>query len=141
MSQSPQHTLLVVEDDSAVRELMVWVLSENGFQVLEAESAEAGLGVLQQHPSEIDLAIIDLVMPGASGLDLAAEMGRDHPTAKILYISGYSASIAMESILRRSPESALLKPFTMEQLTERVTQLLRSVPDRAVMQAPLRHSE
>jgi DNA-binding NtrC family response regulator len=124
MSQAPQRTILVVEDDAQVRELMVWMLREHDLTVLEAQTAEMAMALLQEHRGEVDLAIIDLVMPGASGLDLAAEMGREHPTAKILYISGYGSSIAMESILRRSPESALLKPFTMTQLAERVSQLL-----------------
>ena len=59
-------------------------------------------------------------MPGLSGLDLAVQLARDLPALKILYISSAIESIAMESLHRRSPESVLLKPFTVPELLLRV---------------------
>jgi CheY-like chemotaxis protein len=64
------------------------------------------------------------VMPGVSGLDLAAILGRDYPNLKILYISGYIGSLAAEALARRSPERVLLKPFTEDALLARVLMLL-----------------
>jgi len=117
-------TILVVEDQPSIREVIRRALRRNGFQVREASSAEEGLSVFQAHDVSINLAIIDMVMTGMSGLDLAAELIRLRPQVKILYISGYADSIAMETLGRISPETVLAKPFTSEALMGRVEQLL-----------------
>ena len=116
-------TILVVEDQSAMRDLIRDMLESNSFAVVEAETAVAGLALLEFHP-EISLAIIDMVMPGMSGLDLAAELNRRRPGLQILYISGFVTSIAMQAIADRSPEVVLLKPFTEPRLVGRVRNLL-----------------
>ncbi len=69
-----------------------------------------------------------MVMPGVSGLDLAADLGREYPNLKILYISGYVGSLVAEALARRSPERVLMKPFTEEALLARVRDLLGIVP-------------
>jgi DNA-binding NtrC family response regulator len=74
----------------------------------------------------IALAIIDMVMPGMSGLDLAAELDRLRPGMKILYTSGHVSSVAMESIAQRSPDRVLFKPFDGNELLDRVIQLVGS---------------
>ncbi|MBZ5575219.1 MAG: response regulator [Acidobacteriia bacterium] len=128
MASSPQPTILVVEDNGALRRLMTRTLADSGFLVLEAGSAPHGLAVFQAEPLSVDLAVIDMVMPGMSGLDLAAELERERPGMKILYISGYSSSVAIESISRRSPDRVLLKPFDVRDLVERVGRLLGPEP-------------
>jgi DNA-binding NtrC family response regulator len=124
MTDTVQPTILVVEDDRNVRRLIVRTLSQSGFTALEAGSADAGLAVFQEKPGAINLVIVDMVMPGMSGLDLAAELERLRPEVKILYISGYGNSIAMESIARQWPTFVLLKPFTRWMLVSRVQELL-----------------
>jgi FixJ family two-component response regulator len=69
-----------------------------------------------------------MVMPGMSGLDLAAELERLRPGVKILYTSGYGSSVAMESISHRSPDRVLLKPFDAAELVERVSRLVADEP-------------
>jgi CheY-like chemotaxis protein len=124
MMNDDQTTILVVEDQPLMRRLIVEMLGWHGLLALEASTAVAGLEAVRKHGHLISLAIIDMVMPGISGLDLAAELNRCRPSLPILYISGYVASIAMEVIARRSPEAVLLKPFTESELIARVRRLV-----------------
>jgi CheY-like chemotaxis protein len=116
-------TVLVVDDQIAMRRLICRMLERSHFAALEAGAADLGLTLMESHP-EVGLAIVDMVMPGVSGLDLAAELNRRHPGIPILYISGYVASIAMQAIGDHSPDAVLLKPFTRTRLIARVRHLL-----------------
>jgi DNA-binding response OmpR family regulator len=116
--------VLVVEDQAPLRHLIKEFLTRHGIQAFEADSASQGLSIVHQRAGRIDLAIVDMVMPGASGLDLATDLIREYPGIKILYISGFIESVAMDVIARRSPEAVLLKPFTEQMLMKRVGQFL-----------------
>jgi len=128
MSGEPRAIILVVEDNGALRRLMARVLSDEGFQVRQAASALKGLELFRAQPESVDLAVVDMVMPGMSGLDLAAELERLRPGIKILYTSGYGSSVAMESISHRSPDRVLLKLFDAAELVERVSRLVNVEP-------------
>jgi two-component system, cell cycle sensor histidine kinase and response regulator CckA len=118
--------ILVVEDDAALRRLVVKMLKGAGFTTLSAGRAADGLSIIRDREGGLDLAIIDIVMPGMSGLDLASDIDREYPELKILYISGYVDSVATEVLSRRAPDHVLLKPFTREALLQRVNLLLGS---------------
>jgi DNA-binding NarL/FixJ family response regulator len=105
---------------------MVRMLNGGGFKTFSAGKAADGLSIVRQRQGALDLAIIDLVMPGMSGLDLATDLDREYPDLKILYISGYIDSLAADALSKRSPECMLLKPFGEEALLERVRALLRA---------------
>lgn len=124
MTRYPTQTILVVDDQTAVRQLISRMLNRSGFKTIEAGTGFQALALFAGARASIDLAIIDMVMPQMSGLDVAAELGRLNPDLKILYISANAESIAIDSIRRRSPEFLLLKPFTEQNLLERVFNLL-----------------
>ena len=131
--------ILVVEDNGPLRRLMMRILEGCGYAVVEAASGEQGLERFHEQASSVDLVIVDMVMPGLSGLDVAAEMERHRPGMNILYISGHASSVAMESIARRSPDRVLIKPFDAGDLIERVTHLLgreKPSPSPVTPQAP-----
>ncbi len=92
--------------------------------MLEAANAMEALEVFRIHSHQINLAIIDFVMPSTSGLDLAAELGRQRPGLKILYTSGYIDTVAMKCIAHQQPELVLSKPFSQSQLIARVENLM-----------------
>ncbi len=121
-----QSIILVVEDHPALRQFACSALEGAGYLVLSVERAEEAFDVVRSHGGAIDLAIIDMILPGLSGLDLAAALSREFPSISVLYISGYVDSVAMESIAHRSPDRVLLKPFTAPELAGRVELLLRS---------------
>jgi len=121
-------TVLVVEDDPHLLRLVEHMLVSGGFAVAAAGTASGGLDLVRERDGGFDLAVIDMVMPGVSGLDLATDLGREYPSLKILYISGYIGSLAAEALSHRSPDRVLLKPFTEEQLLSRVRMLLGIAP-------------
>jgi DNA-binding NtrC family response regulator len=116
-------SILVVEDDSRVRELIRSVLSRAGYRVREAGSAEEGWAEFKASP-EIDLAMIDIILPGISGLDLGAELGRRRPETKVVYMSGNGRSVAMESMMHFAPDYVLVKPFSESQLLKSIRKVL-----------------
>jgi len=124
MQTSTAPVILVAEDNASLRRLIVKMLTNHGYEALEAASGAQGLAMFRTHRKSVVLAILDMVMPGMSGLDLAAELDRERPGMKILYISGYISSIDMDVISRRAPEMVLPKPFTEKLLIERVELLL-----------------
>jgi DNA-binding response OmpR family regulator len=136
MTNGNQPQILVVEDNGALRRLMLRILAGSGYAVLDAPSGARGLELFRENSPSVDLAIVDMVMPGLSGLDVAAEIERHQPGMKILYISGYPSSVAMESIGRRSPDRVLIKPFDAAQLIERVALLLKPEQPQAPVLTP-----
>lgn len=125
-------TVLVVEDQPALRRLIVRMLDRHGMEALEAGRAAQGLALVRERLGAVDLAVVDMVMPGMSGLDLATELEREYPKVKILYISGYTDSIAMDVIARRDPDAVLLKPFTEQALLDHVNRLMPTAQKKVV---------
>lgn len=121
-------TVLVVEDDPLVRRLIVHTLQKKDYTVLETETAETALAVFLSNREAVDLTIVDMLLPGMSGLDLAAELERQQPGLNILYTSGCVTSLAIESIAMRCPELLLPKPFIPSMLIDKVSRLLAAVP-------------
>jgi PAS domain S-box-containing protein len=115
-------TVLLVEDEPGVRRLAIRVLEKQGYQVLSADNATAALGVARG-TDPIDLLITDIVMPGQSGPDLAAELVAERPGLKILFMSGYSES-RLRDANRCAAGAFLQKPFTPSVLAQRVRECL-----------------
>jgi signal transduction histidine kinase len=117
-------TLLLVEDNEAVRSLAARALQRRGYTVHEARSGEEALGLVERSRLAPDLLITDIMMPGISGPALAARLTQKNPRLRVLYVSGYSD----ESGTAQSPfagEVQLLhKPFTPSALAERIRTIL-----------------
>jgi two-component system, cell cycle sensor histidine kinase and response regulator CckA len=118
-------TVLLVEDEESVRQLVRELLEAQGYQILEAENGEEALQIAAMH-SEIDMLITDVVMPGMSGRELSARLCASHPHTKLLYLSGYTEdAIVHEGVLE--PGTAFLqKPFTLQTLARKVREVLGS---------------
>lgn len=111
-------TILVVDDDAEVREIVAEFLTDSGYHVLQAEGGTDALRVLDE-AGAVDLVITDIRMPDISGIDLAERIIRDHQGLKVILISGYF--VARETSLR-----LLRKPFRMKELAEAVQAELAS---------------
>ncbi|PZQ78921.1 MAG: hybrid sensor histidine kinase/response regulator [Ancylobacter novellus] len=113
-------TLLLVEDEEAVRAFAARALASRGYQVLEAGSGVEALEVMEEHGGEVDLVLSDVVMPEMDGPTLLRELRAAHPDIKVIFMSGY----AEEAFAKNLPEGAnfgfLPKPFTLKQLIEAV---------------------
>jgi len=124
-STAGTETILVAEDDPAVRNLTTRILQPAGYTVLEAAGGEEALNLLAHHTGSIHLLLSDVVMPGMSGRQLAERVVQTHPHVKVLFMSGYkSDTIAMYGVLEAM--SFLGKPFTRKTLLPKVREVLDS---------------
>jgi len=118
-----ESTILVVEDDPAVRAFTTTVLRDAGHKLLEAANGDEALEVAQRHRGPIHLLLTDMVMPGLSGTDLAAELRLIRPDCRVLLVSGYSETLTAENAIDESIRY-LQKPFSPEQLSRTVNAVL-----------------
>jgi PAS domain S-box-containing protein len=121
-------TVLLVEDEEAVRDLVREVLAMQGYRVLEAATAAEALAIGEKHDGVIHLLVSDVVMPGMSGKELAERLAADRPGLRVLYMSGYTdTAIVHHGVL--APGTAFLqKPFTPAVLARRVGEILHASP-------------
>ena len=126
-------TILVVEDDVAVREAVVEILSDLGYSVLKAGDAEAALSVLSSG-ARVDLLFTDVVMPGpVKTRDLARRAQALLPSLKVLYTSGYTANAIIHDGRLDADVLLLSKPYRREELARRVRRVLGSPADTPSM--------
>ena len=117
-------TILLVEDEDAVRTLARRVLQSGGYTVLEARDGQEAIWIAQQHPAPIHLLVTDVVMPRMSGLQVAEYLVRARPSVRILFISGY-ADAALDSHGATGANVAFLqKPFNAMALARKVRETL-----------------
>ena len=118
-------TVLLVEDDMPVRDLAMRVLESYGYRMLVAGDGLEALQIgLTQHDGPIHLLLTDVVMPQMDGLELADQLQAARPEMRVLYMSGYTdGTIAQRGVLAPGI-SFLPKPFTIEDLTQRVREVL-----------------
>jgi CheY-like chemotaxis protein len=116
-------TLLLVEDEAAVRQLARTVLLMHGYKVIEASSGLDALSVWKQHASEIDLLLTDIIMPGGiNGRELAQKLKMERPELNIVFTSGYDPDkMGMEAELGEEV-NFLSKPYSPQKLLEAVRQ-------------------
>ncbi|HXN22934.1 MAG TPA: PAS domain S-box protein [Candidatus Dormibacteraeota bacterium] len=118
-----EETVLVVEDEDAVRELTREFLETRGYTVVEARNGAEALQIAATHAHPIDLLVSDVIMPGMSGPELAQQLFSLHPEIKVLYVSGYTADAVPQGMLNtRAP--FLSKPFSRDALLQNVREIL-----------------
>jgi signal transduction histidine kinase len=110
-------TIMVVDDDSRVRDITTSILADDlGYVVLQAGSGGAALDLLDRHTS-VDLILLDVAMPGMSGVEVARQVQLKHPTIPILFVTGYVDKTILGHV---SDDSIIKKPFIGEELIEKV---------------------
>ena len=117
-------TVLLVEDEDSVRQLVRETLISRGYQVLEAEDGEAGLAAATKHDGTIHLVITDVVMPGMGGRELVKHLSQTRPETKVLYLSGYTEDAIISDGTIESGTAFLQKPFTLQNLSRKVREVL-----------------
>ncbi len=113
---APRGTVLVVEDEDAVREFVRLVLEQAGYAVLPTANAEQALDVYRADPYRIDLVLTDVVMPARSGPELAADLARIRPNVRVVFMSGYTGGINTHPAELPSGTPFLEKPFSLDRL-------------------------
>lgn len=116
---APASTILVVEDDPIVRMLIVDVLEELEYTVLEAEDGEAALKMMEAESTVIDMMMTDVGLPGMDGKELATRARSLRPSLPVLFASGYAESIDVPPGMHN-----IGKPFSIDQLRDKVKSIL-----------------
>ena len=124
--QRGTETILVVEDESAVRALIVRAASGFGYHCLEAPTADEAVRLLEQEQGKIDLVITDVVMPGMSGGQLGETLAHRFPTIPVLYMSGYASDDVIRRGLLEPSRPFLQKPYKPNDLAQKIREVLGS---------------
>ena len=128
-SSSPAR-ILVVEDDPTVRKLVTGILQRSGHQVVTAADGESALRLLEQSSEPIQLAILDVVMPGMNGREVAEQLAKSSEDIPVLYMSGYTDDEVIHRGVRDLSSRFIQKPFTAAELTRKVDEVLSKRVER-----------
>ena len=137
-SSAPEgtETILLVEDETMLRELACEVLEDAGYEVLKAESGEAALRLASAHTGAIHLLLTDVVMPGMNGRVLAERFTAVRPETRILFTSGYTDDVVLQRGVLTEQAAFIQKPYTTEALARKVREVLDSGARRAAEGTP-----
>ena len=117
-------TVLLVEDEDAVRMFGARALRNKGYNVLEAENGEGALDVINGTDENIDLIISDVVMPGMDGHTLVRLVRHELPDVKVILMSGYAEDVFRDEIDRDPTIQFLAKPFSLRGLASKVKEVI-----------------
>jgi len=117
-------TILVVEDEDAVRSTLTRILQRQGLTVLEAAHGGEAMRIAKEHPQPIQLVISDIMMPGMNGREFVERFSVVHAESKVLFMSGYTDDDALIKGLVNKRQDFIEKPFTVEQITRKVREAL-----------------
>ena len=113
-------TILVVDDERISRRVAYRILSEQGYRVLESDGGPEALDVLGQARGRIDLVMLDVVMPGCDGVELAQRILEEWPSMRILYMSAHPAEVLVRHGLASLDVPFLAKPYTRDEALAKV---------------------
>lgn len=118
-------TVLVVEDQPSIRDVLCEFLESSGYRVLQAQNGGQALDIAKHHLGSIDVLVTDVIMPGMRGLELANRVAELHPQICLIFMSGYSEDALLENQLL-SPKNTILiqKPFDPEDLAQKIRESL-----------------
>ncbi|MEP0846853.1 MAG: PAS domain S-box protein [Phycisphaerae bacterium] len=123
-SRQGTEAILLVEDEPLIREVACGALRALGYTVLEAGSGAEALSVLRERGGPVELLVTDVVMPKMSGPELAADVRRQYPGARVLYLTGYAPDMLSQMLAAEASYRVLEKPFTMSRLSEVIRETL-----------------
>jgi CheY-like chemotaxis protein len=124
-------TILLVEDESSVRELATAMLKRQGYHVLTAANGDDALALAAQRPGHIDLLLTDVVMPGMNGRELSERLLQLRPGLAVLFASGYTEDTILRHGVLSETTHFLAKPYTLPAIANKVRQVLDAKPAAA----------
>jgi CheY-like chemotaxis protein len=123
-------TLLIVEDEAGVRELLQELLESAGYKVLAADRPSLALRVAEAYSGPIHLLVSDVVMPEMTGPELARRLAERRPDTRVLFLSGYTSGVIADKGYIAGDEQFLQKPFTADALETKVREILEATTDQ-----------
>jgi two-component system cell cycle sensor histidine kinase/response regulator CckA len=128
--QRGSETVLLVEDDEAVRTITTKLLQDQGFNVFAAASPDEALRAFDQANANVDLLVTDVIMPGMNGRDLAERLIGRRPDLKVLYVSGYNEEVMARYGIQGAETTFLSKPYLSVVFIDKVRELLDAAKQR-----------
>ena len=126
MAPQGDETLLVVDDDKSILNLIIDTLQPLGYNINEATSAEEVLEFVERSDGKFDLLLTDMVMPGMNGRELAGSVKEKYPETKVIFMSGYTSDMIVKEGGLQEGEIFIQKPLSPMNLAGRIRQLLDS---------------
>lgn len=124
MTANPKPTILVVDDERSVRDLLRSILEEAGYHVLDASDGKEALKFFAIPTTKIDLLLTDVIMPNMNGRELANRISAFWPDVRVLFISAYAAEVLVSHNLAPDGADFIKKPFRKKELLENVTRIM-----------------
>jgi two-component system cell cycle sensor histidine kinase/response regulator CckA len=121
-------TILVVDDEKSIREIIQLHLESQGFEVFTADGGKNAIDIASKLDINIDILITDIIMPHMNGKDLANRICAIKPFIKVLFVSAYSAELLFSNNMCPEGCDIIRKPFTKETLLNRIAQVWTSSP-------------
>jgi len=122
-------TILLVEDEENVRSLALKILKKQGYRILSAADGKDALKLVESHTVPLHLLVTDVVMPHVSGPELAEKLQAKFPGLKVLFMSGYTDDAVLRHGLIEAEMPFIQKPYTPQQLAQKVRQVLDGKPN------------
>jgi two-component system, cell cycle sensor histidine kinase and response regulator CckA len=123
-AQSGTETVLLVEDQDGIRDLVREFLQRKGYEVLQANDGDHALRIADEHKNPIHLLVTDIVMPNVGGRELARRLTKARPNMKVLFMSGYPDHVSLSGEVGGEHAAVLQKPFMLDTLARKVRGLL-----------------
>jgi CheY-like chemotaxis protein len=121
-------TVLLVEDEPALRDLVTELLEASGYEVIAAATGGLALEAAERHAGRLDVLLTDLLLPGLSGAELAKRLQKARPDLRVVYMSGYTEDSLPENDAPGPRALLISKPFTQETLVRTLLEALSSPP-------------
>jgi len=124
-------TVLVLDDEADVRKLIATMLTSNGYKVLTADNGDNAIKAYKRRKQPVDLLLLDVVSPGLSGPMVAERIAELQPGLRVLFMSGYDNTSVVRRYVVDRGYALLPKPFTRDQLSKKVQEVLDAPPPPA----------
>jgi two-component system cell cycle sensor histidine kinase/response regulator CckA len=121
-------TILLVEDETLLREVTCEILESAGYRVIKTSNAAEALSAFGEYKAIVRLLLTDVVLPGQNGRDLANDLRAVCPKLRILFMSGYPENVVTRNGIQEDGMFYLTKPFSLQSITLKVTQVLEQTP-------------
>ncbi len=118
--------ILVVEDEDTVRKLIVKILENNGYTVLDAHNGDTAIEIAREHGDKLDLLLTDVIMPGKNGIEVHNAISSFIKDIRVLYMSGYTYNVIADYGVSEDAVNFIQKPVTVKMLTSKVREILDS---------------
>jgi CheY-like chemotaxis protein len=119
-----RETVLLIDDEEMIIDVGCGLLRELGYTVIPARSGQEAIDIYSERYADIDLIVMDMIMPGLSGGETFDRLKRINPRAKVLLSSGYSINGQASQIMERGCDGFIQKPFNLQQLSAKLRQIL-----------------